>query len=85
MLLKTDLVEALVAAVAGGIADMTTGEIYYASPLLEEMFGYQVRGELIGLNVDDLVPVTVRVRHTEHRHNYASMPEPRPMGVGLQV
>ncbi len=85
MILKTDLIEAMVDAVAGGIADMETGEILYASRLLEEMFGYMVRGELSGMNVDILVPSSLRQRHTEHRKDYASTPEPRPMGVGLQV
>lgn len=48
----------------------------------ERLFGY-TREELLGKNVDTLVPNEARVRHAHHRANYGAHPLPRPMGSGL--
>jgi PAS domain S-box-containing protein len=59
------------------IADMETGEILEASLFLEGMFGYFVRGELSGRNVDDLIPERLRAAHVEYRAQYAREPKRR--------
>jgi anti-anti-sigma factor len=43
------------------------------------MFGYE-REELIGLDVDSLVPPDVRAAHQGYRVGYSRTPESRPMG-----
>jgi len=46
------------------------------------MFGYN-RDELLGLNVERLVPAAMRGGHAKHRASYAAHPNTRPMGTGL--
>src|SRR6185437_12446281 len=48
----------------------------------EQMFGY-ARGELLGLNVETLVPAAKRGGHAQHRASYSIHPKTRPMGTGL--
>jgi len=48
------------------------------------MFGYASE-ELIGKQVDVLVPAGVRPRHTSHVEGYTSAPRLRPMGSGLDL
>ena len=48
------------------------------------MFGY-ARGELLKLNVEELVPEDLRQAHAEHRVRYAQKPKMRPMGIGLEL
>src|SRR5205807_3202328 len=48
------------------------------------MFGY-TREELLGMNVESLVPATMRDRHHGHRASYADAPQTRPMGLGLEL
>ena len=43
------------------------------------------RAELLGLNVDSLVPASMRSGHAEHRASYAAHPKTRPMGTGLEL
>lgn len=49
-----------------------------------EMFGYE-RGELLGGPVERLLPEDRRDEHRGHRAAYGEQPEPRPMGVGLDL
>jgi PAS domain S-box-containing protein len=42
-------------------------------------------GELRGLNVDKLVPISSRKRHAALRSSFALAPNRRPMGVGLSL
>jgi PAS domain S-box-containing protein len=48
------------------------------------MFGY-TRAELLGLKVDSLVPAAMRNGHAQHRASYATKPNTRPMGTGLEL
>ena len=48
------------------------------------MFGY-ASAELIGRSIDTLVPEGARVRHSQHRLDYAAAPHRRPMGTGLEL
>lgn len=47
------------------------------------MFGYPEG--LVGVNVDDLLPVGAREHHRRHRALYAASPRVRPMGAGSQA
>src|SRR6185437_8737774 len=50
----------------------------------EKIFGYS-RGELLGVNVENLVPAAMRGGHSQHRASYAGHPKTRPMGTGLEL
>lgn len=60
------------------------GTIALANRQAEEMFGYDP-DELIGADVDILVPARIRHRHRDHRHAYDHDPRTRPMGSGLDL
>jgi PAS domain S-box-containing protein len=59
-----------------------TGQIELANQQAEEMFGYG-DGEMIGLNVGQLVPHEYREAHKGHVHEYSTHPEKRRMGEHL--
>jgi PAS domain S-box-containing protein len=60
------------------------GRITILNEAAERMFGY-TRDELLGLNVDSVVPASMRSGHAEHRASYANHPKTRPMGTGLEL
>jgi PAS domain S-box-containing protein len=60
------------------------GRIMLLNEAAERMFGYS-RGELLGSNVENLVPAAMRGGHAQHRASYASHPKTRPMGTGLEL
>ena len=60
------------------------GRITLLNEAAERMFGYS-RGELLGLNVESLVPASMRSGHAQHRSSYAKHPNTRPMGTGLEL
>jgi PAS domain S-box-containing protein len=60
------------------------GRIMLLNEAAERMFGYN-RGELLGLNVENLVPAAMRDGHAQHRASYANRPKTRPMGTGLEL
>lgn len=60
------------------------GQIMLLNEAAERMFGYS-RGELLGLNVESLVPASMRGGHAQHRASYARHPNTRPMGTGLEL
>jgi PAS domain S-box-containing protein len=60
------------------------GTIALVNRIAEEMFGYG-RRELLGRNVDMLVPDAVRATHYQHRDRYLEHPRTRPMGSGLEL
>ncbi len=62
----------------------TSGKIALANPAATELLGYEM-GELIGLNVDELVPDSVRPRHSSFRQSYSAHPLPRPMGTEMEL
>jgi len=81
------------------LSDSQFGEVFNASPdgilivddrgVIEDvndrataLFGWD-RRELVGQNVECLVPPRHRLRHTEHRAQYACRPRIRPMGSGM--
>lgn len=58
------------------------GRIVLLNRVTEKIFGY-TRDELLGQNVDSLLPVEMMGRHAEHRAQYWANPSTRPMGHGL--
>jgi PAS domain S-box-containing protein len=60
------------------------GLIREANPRALEMFGYE-HEELIGMQVDKLVPERFRGRHPNHRDNFNAHPRTRQMGAGMNL
>ncbi len=60
------------------------GAIQFVNEEAERMFGYN-REELVGKQVEILMPSAVHDRHKHHRTSYQENPERRPMGQGLDL
>lgn len=60
------------------------GRIRDANRALVELFGYE-RGELLGQEVEMLVPGRVRDVHEAERAGFTADPHARPMGVGMEL
>ena len=60
------------------------GTITLANVAAEAMFGY-TRAELVGQNIELLVPQDKRSVHARYRAGYAENPRVRPMGPGLEL
>jgi PAS domain S-box-containing protein len=60
------------------------GIIRSANPMACRMFGYAL-DELVGQNVDALVPHAARAAHPAYRSRYVSSPRARPMGAELDL
>ena len=60
------------------------GTIVLANQEADKMFGHKP-GELLGTQVDELVPPPVREVHRTHRRAYHAEPRTRPMGSGLKL
>lgn len=59
--------------------------IYYATRLVEDMFGYESDGELAGLQLSVLVPPDKREIHDMHLDMYDKMPTRRMMGFTMKI
>lgn len=60
------------------------GRIVLANAQADQMFGYR-REDLIGKQVEMLIPSRHRGVHEGHRTSFFDNPEARPMGIGLQL
>ena len=77
--------ESLFQSAAQGIVIVdSTGRIVMANPATESMFGYKV-DELVGKNIELLVPEKLRGVHQKDRSQYFAHPQVRPMGVGMDL
>ena len=61
-----------------------SGSIMLANPSAAALLGY-AEEELLGLNVDALVPDSIRPRHASYREAYGRAPRPRPMGTHMEL
>ncbi|MDH6169146.1 PAS domain S-box-containing protein [Variovorax boronicumulans] len=61
-----------------------SGSIMMANPSAAALLGYSV-GELVGLNVDVMVPDSIRPRHASYREAYGRAPRARPMGTHMEL
>lgn len=61
-----------------------SGRIMLANPSAATLLGYAV-DELVGLDVDVLVPDSIRPRHASYREAYGRAPRPRPMGTHMEL
>lgn len=78
----TLLVQAVELAPDGVLIVDSSGTIVYSNRSIEQLAGSD---DLVGRNVDELVPVESRHRHSRLRENYNAHPVQRPMGVGLNL
>jgi PAS domain S-box-containing protein len=60
------------------------GQIVLVNAGAEKLSGYS-REELIGQNLEIMVPSELRGKHVHHRSTYWSYPSTRPMGTGLEL
>jgi PAS domain S-box-containing protein len=61
-----------------------TGRIVFVNSQTERLFGYQ-REELLGHDVEVLLPEHLRQRHRFHRMNFLAEPRIRPMGTKMEL
>lgn len=61
-----------------------SGRIELVNSQCELMFAYP-RGEMVGLNIEDLLPETLREAHRGMREAYVAAPTKRLMGVGRDL
>ena len=66
------------------IAVDVRGRIVYASPRVQQVFGWSPE-ELLGEPIERLVPSRLTERHATHRAGYRVHPTPRPMASGLEL
>ncbi|WP_141286063.1 PAS domain S-box protein, partial [Ideonella azotifigens] len=60
------------------------GTIVLANPSAAALLGY-IPEQLVGLNVDVLVPDAIRPQHAAYREGYARHPRTRPMGTQMDL
>jgi PAS domain S-box-containing protein len=62
----------------------TAGRIVFANRQVSALFGY-TKDEVLGSNIDRLLPERFRPAHAGHRQHYAQHARVRPMGIGLDL
>lgn len=60
------------------------GKIIKANPFVEKLFGYEPN-ELIDVQLEELLPQSLRAKHVAYRKNYQENPMPRVMGSNLEL
>jgi PAS domain S-box-containing protein len=61
-----------------------SGTIVLTNEAVESLLGY-TSYELVGMNVDQLVPDAIRARHASYRKAYSENPRSRPMGTQMDL
>jgi PAS domain S-box-containing protein len=72
------------ASPSGMIMTDASGKIVLVNAEAERLFGY-TRGELIGNQIEMLVPPRIRNKHVDFRDSFHARPEARAMGVGRDL
>ena len=65
------------------IVDLS-GCILFVNSRVKTLLGYDP-GELVGRNIECLVPERLRTQHVTHRRHYGARPSARSMGAGLEL
>ncbi len=78
------ITQAFEAAPNGMMTVRADGVIAFANKAMTEMFGYSVE-EIVGMNVDNLVPANIRETHNKRRDSFFASPMKRPLGVGMTL
>ena len=71
-------------AAIGIIMVNKSGDIVLSNHFADVLFGYEP-GELIGNQLDVLIPQNVKERHRKTYENYTHKPQSRAMGIGLDL
>ncbi len=71
-------------ATSGILVSNNRGQIVRLNPAAETLFGYTV-DELLGKQVEVLIPRKLARQHEQHRSDYRSNPRPRAMGIGYDL
>lgn len=80
-----DKLKSFIEAASQGIIGISAdGRISLVNRCTEEMFGYS-RDELLGQELELLLPERFRASHLGHRANYFAEPRIRPMGAGMEM
>ena len=67
-------------SLSGALVGLDDGLVYYCTEGFELMFGYHVRGDLLGQTIETVVPANKRQEHQIDREMFSKAPHPRPMG-----
>lgn len=81
---KTHMAALYENATEGIILTNQIGQIILANPATEKMFGYHVN-EMIGHNVEVLLPQKIREHHSKLRETFYQQPQHRSMGSGRDL
>jgi two-component system, sensor histidine kinase len=84
MLKERLLAEALDCAPDAIVIADAAGGIVFANTQVRTLLGYEP-AELIGRNIESLLPERLRGRHMAYRQRYMDQPSVRPMGTGLDL
>ena len=77
-------VQILTSSIDAVLVVNSDGDIVLANRVAEKLFGYD-EGELVGENVEILMPAGFRGPHAEHRERYRKAPRSRPLVSGLSL
>ncbi|PZX63527.1 PAS domain-containing sensor histidine kinase [Hydrotalea sandarakina] len=71
-------------ATEGIIVVNERGYLTMANPAAEKLFGYE-SGELLNIQLENLIPKRFTKSHQQYRNQYAHQPYARSMGIGMNL